>query len=216
MSCLDYLLGFCTGEFCNGFANGCPRGVWCRGLTTCLQFVGPFFDIMENNVLHHIDVIMSAMASQITGVSVVYSTVVSDADQRKHQSFASLAFVWGIHQWPRNMFPFGDVIMNCFQLRFTHSLMPHNMMVLYYCHLPYFHVANSTFVLSFYINVVLTLSVCNTTYCSVCIFGNWCLTTMSLFGSYTIPNIGILLEPIVLPFDEITNGIYAYHIDRPV
>ena len=33
---------------------------------------------------------MKAIASQITGVSVVYSIVVSDADQRKHLSSASL------------------------------------------------------------------------------------------------------------------------------
>ena len=39
--------------------------------------------------------IMSVMASQITGVSVVYSTVCSGADQRKHQGSASLVFVWG-------------------------------------------------------------------------------------------------------------------------
>ena len=61
------------------------------------------------------------MASQITGVSTVYSTAVLDADQRKHQNSASLAFVWGIHQWPgisphkgpvsRNKFPLDDVIM---------------------------------------------------------------------------------------------------------
>ena len=48
------------------------------------------------------DVIMGAMASQITGVSIVYSTVCSGADQRKHQSSASLAFVGGIHWWPVN------------------------------------------------------------------------------------------------------------------
>ena len=40
---------------------------------------------------------MTAMASQITSLTVVYSTVYSDADQRKHQSSASLAFVWGSH-----------------------------------------------------------------------------------------------------------------------
>ena len=45
---------------------------------------------------HHSDAITSAMASQITGVSIVYSVV----HQRKHQSFASLAFVRGIHRWP--------------------------------------------------------------------------------------------------------------------
>ena len=43
---------------------------------------------------------MSAMASQITGVTIVYSTVCSSADQRKRQSSASLAFVRGVHMWP--------------------------------------------------------------------------------------------------------------------
>ena len=65
---------------------------------------------------------IGAVASQITSLTIVYSTVYSDADQRKHQSSASLAFVWGIHRgpvnsphkWPvtRKMFPFDDVIMN--------------------------------------------------------------------------------------------------------
>ena len=71
--------------------------------------------------VHYNDVIMSTMASQITDVSIVYLTVPSGADQRKHQSSASLAFVWGIHRWSvnsphkgpvtRKMFPFYDVIM---------------------------------------------------------------------------------------------------------
>ena len=47
---------------------------------------------------HCIDVTMTTMASQITSLTVVYSTVYSDADQRKNQSSASLAFVWGIHR----------------------------------------------------------------------------------------------------------------------
>ena len=64
---------------------------------------------------------MNAMASQITTITIVYSTVYSGADQRKHQSSASLAFVRGIHRGPvnsphkwlvmRKMFPFDDVIM---------------------------------------------------------------------------------------------------------
>ena len=64
---------------------------------------------------------MTTVASQITSLTVVYSTVYSDADQRKHQSSASLAFVWGNspgpvnspHKGPvtRKMFPFDDVIM---------------------------------------------------------------------------------------------------------
>ena len=47
---------------------------------------------------HYIDVIMTTMASQITSLTVVYSTVYSDADQSKDQSFVSLAFVWWIHR----------------------------------------------------------------------------------------------------------------------
>ena len=47
---------------------------------------------------NYIDIIMTKMASQITSLTVVYSTVYSDADQRKHQRSASLAFVWGIHR----------------------------------------------------------------------------------------------------------------------
>ena len=72
-------------------------------------------------VKHYIDVIKGAIASQITNLTIVYSTVYSDVDRKKHQSSASLAFVWGIHRrpvnsphkWPvtRKMFPFDDVIM---------------------------------------------------------------------------------------------------------
>ena len=47
---------------------------------------------------HYGDVIMTTMASQIISLTVVYSIVYSGADQRKHQSSASLAFVWGIHR----------------------------------------------------------------------------------------------------------------------
>ena len=46
---------------------------------------------------HYIDVIMTTMASQITSLTVVYSIVYPGADQRKHQSSPSLAFVRGIH-----------------------------------------------------------------------------------------------------------------------
>ena len=64
---------------------------------------------------------MGVMASAITGVSIVYSTVYSGADQRKYQSSVLLPFVRGIHRWPSNsphkgpvtrkMFSFDDVIM---------------------------------------------------------------------------------------------------------
>ena len=38
---------------------------------------------------------MGTIASQITSLTIVYSTVYSGADQRKHQSSVSLAFVRG-------------------------------------------------------------------------------------------------------------------------
>ena len=75
---------------------------------------------------HYDDVIMSAMASQITGVSIVYSSVCSGADQRKYQRSVFLTFVSGIHRWPeknsphkgpvtRKMFPFDDVITSAIE-----------------------------------------------------------------------------------------------------
>ena len=73
--------------------------------------------------MHYSDVIIGSIASQITSLMIVCSTVHSGADQRKHQSSASLAFVRGIHRWPvvsphkgpvtRKMLPFDDVIMGC-------------------------------------------------------------------------------------------------------
>ena len=66
--------------------------------------------------MHYNDVITSTMAFQITGSSIIYSTVCSGADQRKHQSSASLAFVWGIHRWPVNSPHKGPVTQKCFHL----------------------------------------------------------------------------------------------------
>ena len=81
---------------------------------------------------------MSTMPSQIASLAIVYSTVCSGADERKHQRPVSLAFVRGIHRWPvnsphkgpvtRKMFPFDYVIMKCFEMfkpvvakRFSHT-----------------------------------------------------------------------------------------------
>ena len=87
------------------------------------HFAGNIFKClsMTEKLCHYNEVIMGTMASQITSLTIVYSTVYSGADQRKHQSFASLAFVRGIHRrpvnsphkWPvtRKMFPYDDVIM---------------------------------------------------------------------------------------------------------
>ena len=70
---------------------------------------------------HYNDVIMGVMASQITSLTIVYSTVYSCTNQRKYQSSVWLAFVERIHRWPvnslhkgpvtRRMFSFDDIIM---------------------------------------------------------------------------------------------------------
>ena len=54
---------------------------------------------------------MGALASQITSLAIVYSTVYSAADQSKHQSSVSLAFVGNSPGVTRKMFPIDDVIM---------------------------------------------------------------------------------------------------------
>ena len=65
---------------------------------------------------------MGTMTSQITSFMIAYSTIYSDADQRKHQRPASLAFVRGFHRWPvnsrhkgpvtRKMFLFDDIMFD--------------------------------------------------------------------------------------------------------
>ena len=80
------------------------------------------YGIWQHKVLriHYNDLMMSTMASQIISLTIVYSAVYSDADQRKHQSSASLAFVRGIHRSlvnslhkspvGRKMFPLDDIM----------------------------------------------------------------------------------------------------------
>ena len=110
---LTWWLRWCTANLCFGH--------WKRKTRSSMRFM---------RFSHYDDVIMGAIASQITSLTIVYSTIYSDADQRKHQSFASLAFVWGIHRvpmnsphkWPvtRKMFPFDDVMMK----KIWHKLAP--------------------------------------------------------------------------------------------
>ena len=88
---------------------------------------------------HYNDVIMATMASKITGISMVCSVVCFGADQGKHQSSASLAFMRGIHRWPVNsphkgpvmqkMFPIDDVVMNR-SLHLNHSLSPNKYQII--------------------------------------------------------------------------------------
>ena len=71
---------------------------------------------------------MTTIATQITSLTIVYSTIYSGADQSKHRSSASLAFVRGPvnspHKWPvtRKMFPFDDVFMFYVDVILIHAI----------------------------------------------------------------------------------------------
>ena len=100
--------------FNNGLVNLVIDGRNCR----------PHREKSTNGLHHYSDVIMRSIASQVTGVSMVCSTVCLGAVQRNLKNSASLAFVRGIHRWPVDsphkepvtgkMFAFDDVIMRCY------------------------------------------------------------------------------------------------------
>ena len=90
----------------------------CTPHEQCFKF---YHDNHNIPSIHFNDIIMSVMVSQITGLTIVNSTVYSGANQRKHQSSASLAFAWGNHRWPVEMFPFDDVIIS--KARLDHCTM---------------------------------------------------------------------------------------------
>ena len=83
-----------------------------KNLTSCLfwyqRYTITFREIFINKMsvclisYHHMNDVMMSAKSQITTLATVYSTVCSGADQRKHQSSASLAFVRGFRRWPVN------------------------------------------------------------------------------------------------------------------
>ena len=103
-------------EICDRFSGNCTTGC-----SKGYEGTGCNLGELLTKSCHYIDVIMGAMASQITNLVIVYSTVCWGTYQRKHQSSASLAFVRGIHRWSvnsphkwpvtRKMFLFDDVIM---------------------------------------------------------------------------------------------------------
>ena len=67
--------------------------LWCRMRVSCGMFdmiISEKTDNVKMRPDHHSDVMMGVMTSQITSLSIVYSTVYSGADQRKHQSSLSL------------------------------------------------------------------------------------------------------------------------------
>ena len=97
-----------------------------------MGIIEPFPQVRYFPRFHYSDVIMGAVVSQITSFTIVYWTAYSGADQRKHQSSASL--VHEIHRWPvksphkwpvtRKMLPFDDIIMIIFnRTLFTHWML---------------------------------------------------------------------------------------------
>ena len=121
----------------------------------CHRICRKFHPILRSLLLdycstHYCDVITSAMASRITSLSVVYSTVCPGEDHRKHQSSVSLAFeenspVTGKFPPQRasnaKMFLFDDVIIhrmqpNCqkplHEALFTNVIWVHNWHLIYF------------------------------------------------------------------------------------
>ena len=103
-------------QFCNRNVHMCAH--FCYKMIQCGIFLWCiFWDLWDGSIAleHYNDVIMGAMAFQITSLTIVYSTVYSGADQRNRSS-ASLAFVRGIHRWPVNPRTKGQLRGNCFHL----------------------------------------------------------------------------------------------------
>ena len=106
-------------KYLQNYLNQCWIIVMC---TDGMEFETKYITFGLSPKNYYDDVMISAMASQIISFAIVYPSVYSGADQRKHQSSASLAFVRGIHRWPVNsphkgpvtqkMFPFDDFIMS--------------------------------------------------------------------------------------------------------
>ena len=102
--------------------------------------INMFITVTFSRRVHYNDIIMSAVASQITSLTIVYSTIYSVTDQRKHQSSTSQAFMRGIYRWLVNspqegpvtqkLFPLDDIIMKsyyraalyCFVIVFDNSI----------------------------------------------------------------------------------------------
>ena len=80
---LNYQLLMDSWDLITHILQGCSKGP--GALVIALLF----------GSTHYSDTIMSAMASQITSLTIVYPTVCSGADHRKHQSPVSLAFSAG-------------------------------------------------------------------------------------------------------------------------
>ena len=97
---LTHELYFCSTDCRNAVERLYSSELWWAWWAAHMKFTSEGRN--QSTGSHYNDVIMGLIAFQITSLTIVYSIVYSDADQRKHQSSASLAFVRGIHRGPVN------------------------------------------------------------------------------------------------------------------
>ena len=125
--------------FCTSFDIFCleaimPNGHACISLTRIVRaarykllhgsssYIGAIFHPWSRwlfiGYMNYSDVIMTAMASQITSLAIVYSTVYSRGKSKRSSKLRVTGLCAGMvnspHKWPvtRKMFPFDDVIMD--------------------------------------------------------------------------------------------------------
>ena len=96
-----------TLSYCTNHHSPAPRHMrWNHSWETRFVILHRHYRGSKWHGDHYDDVIMGVVASQITSLTIVYSNVYSGADQSKHQSSASLAFVWeftGTGEFPAQM-----------------------------------------------------------------------------------------------------------------
>ena len=95
---LRSLWRYCNGGSTSGpLSHGRQRSSYHPYPMTCLLMVWRYKGYHHSH-RYYSDIIMSAMASHITSVSIVCSAICSGADQRKHQCSTSLDFArWPVH-----------------------------------------------------------------------------------------------------------------------
>ena len=94
------------------------------GFQTCMCFHNGW----QLSIQHHTDVIMTTLAFQITSLTVVYSAVYSDADQRKHQSSASLA---GTGEFPAQRASYAENVSIWWRHHELHIICTYNWILIF-------------------------------------------------------------------------------------
>ena len=87
----SYFITF-TQNFTHYFEGSCHEQLY--------EYISSSYSLIYQDVIvHYSDVIMDTLGSQLTSLTIVYSTMYSGTDQRKQQSSVALTFAWGIHRW---------------------------------------------------------------------------------------------------------------------